>query len=223
MVPSIKVGQIWQTREGKFVKVVEEDRARASYPYFLSNGMSVTDQGRDWRDKIGENGENDLVKFIVDSSAHSPWYGGECPVDVDKWVVYVQRNGGINAGWARDLCWNHHMLTALRSHYDIVAYQVVEEVNYQKPAAPVQKMISFKERRTELMNLPVTLGELHKLDALISHFSQESQSVAYISINHINRESSDIQLENAHFLQALHSQRAVLVNYLNDLGIDYDA
>lgn len=220
MVPSIKVGQIWQTREGKFVKVVEEDRAHTIYPYFLSNGMSVTDLGRDWRDGIGEN---DLVKFIVDSADHSPWNGGECPVAVDKWVVYVQRDGGVSAGWARDLCWDHHMLTALQSNSDIVAYQVVEEVNYQKPAAAVQKMISFKERRTELMNLPVTLGELQKLDALISHFNQESQSVAYISINYINRESSDIQLEKAYFLQALHSQRAVLVNYLNDLGIDYDA
>ena len=142
---------------------------------------------------------------------------------VNTWVVYVQRDGAQITCRARDMCWNHHMPTALRSHYDIVAYQVVEEVNYQKPGETVQKMISFKERRTELMNLPVTLGELQKLDALISHFSQESQSVAYISINYIDRESSDIQLEKAHFLQALHSQRAVLVNYLNDLGIDYDA
>lgn len=82
-------------------------------------------------------------------------------------------------------------------------------------------MISFKDHRVELMNLPTTIDAIEQLEGLITYYEYAPQGPAYLQIRHAMSEPN-IQLDRSFMIEALQSQRRKLIDYLTDMGIDYD-
>jgi hypothetical protein len=58
------------------------------------------------------------------------WEGGECPVDGDKLVVSLWRNGEIEAEVARNLVWRHDAPEPGDMDSDIIRYAVIEKPEF---------------------------------------------------------------------------------------------
>ena len=82
-------------------------------------------------------------------------------------------------------------------------------------------MIKVSEHRTDLMNLHVTLKAIEQLENLIDYYNIGQPGPAYLQIRHAMGEPN-IQIDRAFMIDALENQRRKLIDYLADLGIDYE-
>lgn len=116
----LAVGQKWKTRGGQEVEIVNNDGHRV-YPWDLSNGDSVTEQG----DVLCNcEDEFDLITLIQDEHGFTPWSGGDCPVEYGVKIEYKMKNDPTKVfeGFPDGLRWEHIDLGG-----DIIAYRVVEQ------------------------------------------------------------------------------------------------
>lgn len=133
----LAVGQKWKTKSGEIVKILYNDGDK-TYPWDLSNGICVTDQGRVW--KFTENND-DLSTLIQDEHGFTPWSGGECPVSYGVKIEYKMKNdpAKVYEGFPDGLRWGHFDLGG-----DIIAYRVVKQEEQTK-----EVVVETKTEHTE--------------------------------------------------------------------------
>ena len=134
----IKVGQVWRTRGGGAVTVVEHDSADSSYPWRTIAGdqdaIWVTNSGREYQ---ALEGNDDLIELVKDEKGFTIWHGGEQPVEtIGKTVEYRYERDPGSDGPADRLHWTHTGLTG-----DIHAYKVVEEAAQADSATLVEETL----------------------------------------------------------------------------------
>lgn len=137
----LAVGQKWKNREGQEVEVIGND-GDWTYPWDLSNGFCVTNQGQVWQ---YEEDDDDLVTLVQDEHGFTPWNGGECPVTYDTEIEAKLRGGDLEndvAGW---FDWS-----VSGDRGDIIAYRVVK----QKEEKPKQMKEIVVETKTEAKEEP---------------------------------------------------------------------
>jgi len=84
-------------------------------------------------------------------------------------------------------------------------------------------MISYKEKSTQLRTLHITFDGVAKLDELINEYSRDVPGPAYITAKFGGYDQGiDLQIDRKIFVVALQAQRTELIDYLYELGIDYD-
>lgn len=116
----LAIGQRWKNRWGEEVEVISFDNS-AAYPWGLSNGDTVTDEGLEWE---LTKSDGDLVTLVQDEHGFIPWNGGECPVGYGVKVEYKMKSGPseVFEGFPDGLRWEH-----IGSGGDIIAYRVVKK------------------------------------------------------------------------------------------------
>lgn len=117
--PEIKVGQVWRRRNGTTATVVSHNPDDWSYPWKMSDGEIVTNNGMDW--ESGEDSDVDLVELIRGADGYTIFRGGACPVSLTSKVEARLRSGESIVQVADHLSWSHGP-----DDRDIVAYKVVE-------------------------------------------------------------------------------------------------
>ena len=81
-------------------------------------------------------------------------------------------------------------------------------------------MIKLKDSRNALLNLPVTIDAIERIDRAIAEYSNgPAVGPAYCTFN-INGSAVAVQLDRAIAVTALQAQKQRLVDYLKNLGID---
>lgn len=136
----LAVGQRWLTRGGKEVEIIDNDGHHA-YPWNLSNGDCVTDQGRTWQYGTGID---DLDTLIQAENGFIPWNGGECPVPDSTKIEAKLRCGDLERDIAEWFDWS-----VSGDQGDIIAYRVVEQEDQ-----PKQKKESTVETTVEVTEEP---------------------------------------------------------------------
>lgn len=146
----IAIGQRWKTRDGGEVELVGND-GHSTYPWDLSNGFCVTNQGTVWE---FQEDVYDLTTLIRDEHGFIPWNGGECPVGDNTLVEYKMRDYGddVDVVAAKSLRWNNS-----NSSTDIIAYRVVEQ-----KVKPTE--VDVEEEQTEQADQPKEQKEIIKMN-----------------------------------------------------------
>ena len=81
-------------------------------------------------------------------------------------------------------------------------------------------MISLKNNRSALVNLPVTIKALEDLEILISYYSKDVPGPAYVIFDCIDGPNQiRTQMNRKIMVAALQSQKQQLKEYLFSLGI----
>jgi hypothetical protein len=81
-------------------------------------------------------------------------------------------------------------------------------------------MIKLNQKRTELLNLGVTIEALEQLNDLISHYCEANPGPAYVRFEHVYHGGAAVQFDRDIMLTTLQDQRRKLIDYLATLGID---
>jgi hypothetical protein len=82
-------------------------------------------------------------------------------------------------------------------------------------------VVNLNEKRVELINLPVTIKALEQFDYLIKYYGVDKPGPAYCVFKHIDGPGEiDCQVNRNIMVECLSKQRDILVNYLNELGIE---
>lgn len=84
-------------------------------------------------------------------------------------------------------------------------------------------LIPLSTRRTELHNLPHTIGALKRIDDLIAHYSDDRINCAPVVFRQSGSTNVEVHLDREIAVRALKEQRQTLVDFLRTLGIDADA
>lgn len=80
-------------------------------------------------------------------------------------------------------------------------------------------MITLKDHRIALHNLPLTIAALENLDDLIENYSVPLPGPAYVIFDSFRTGDTRVQFDRGIMVYALKSQRAKLTEYLETLGI----
>jgi hypothetical protein len=80
-------------------------------------------------------------------------------------------------------------------------------------------MISLKDHRIALHNLPLTIAALENIDDLIEHYSVDLPGPAYVVFDGYSTGNTRMQFDREIMVYALDCQRAKLTAYLETLGI----
>lgn len=136
----IAVGQRWKTRGGGEVVVINNDCHR-TYPWIMSTGASVTNEGIIWE---GDTDRDDLCTLIQDEHGFIRWGGGECPVPDYTEIEAKLRCGDLKKEVAEWFDWYVD-----GGQRDIVAYRAVKQQD-----KPKQKKESALETTIETMEEP---------------------------------------------------------------------
>ena len=89
-------------------------------------------------------------------------------------------------------------------------------------------MISVSKHYVSLVNLKGTLDALENVDRLIANYGVENAAKAgpaYVQFENVTIRNNDkpaVQFDREIMVTALQAQRAKLVSYLADMGIEYD-
>lgn len=82
-------------------------------------------------------------------------------------------------------------------------------------------MIKLSENRVGLINLDLAIQALDDIDELIRIYSENKAGPAYVKFQYDGNEK-DVQFARKTIVVALKSQRQVLVDYFENLGIQVD-
>ena len=128
-----KVGQKWQTRDGRVATIKSTTRDSEIYPIVVTIGddpfeWTYCAQGTPFRDQV-EQYSRDLVRLIEEplSDGWIEWGGGENPVPGATVEFRLRDNDSCEAE-ANFLRWDHKGMSG-----DIVAYRVTEEASSPNP------------------------------------------------------------------------------------------
>ena len=81
-------------------------------------------------------------------------------------------------------------------------------------------MIKLKDSRNALLNLPVTIDAIERIDRAIAEYSNGPAVGPADCTFNINGSAVAVQLDRAIAVTALQAQKQRLVDYLKNLGID---
>lgn len=81
-------------------------------------------------------------------------------------------------------------------------------------------MINLNQKRTELLNLGVTIKALEQLNYLIEYFSEPKLRPVYVRFEQFAQSEPAVQFDRDIMITALEDQRRKLIDYLATLGID---
>lgn len=169
----IKVGQKWKTRGGEIVEIVSNDNDY-HYPWNLSSGESVNNEGYIWDDYAFDSG--DLITLVQDEQGFTPWGGGECPGPDHIEIEAKLRCGDVEQEVAEWFDWSVEGVSG-----DIVAYRVIKQED-----KPKQKKESNMEKTIETTEEPkYTVEQVFKAinkatDDLVA-FTNVSKVKAYLA------------------------------------------
>lgn len=62
-----------------------------------------------------------LFKPAIEKGVKRPWFGGDCPVDEDAYVVIYRRDGQTHHARAEDISWDRSTLSEHAS-WEVIAY-----------------------------------------------------------------------------------------------------
>lgn len=133
----IKVGQVWETREGLFVKVVEESSTATRYKYMLSDGSSVNAEGRQLATTIHPG---DLIDCVAQGTDFDPWDGVGVPVNDGTVVEVILRDRSAAKRAVESFDWSQD-----GSVGDIIAYRVLGSSSETKPTTTAEPTYTVGE------------------------------------------------------------------------------
>ena len=82
-------------------------------------------------------------------------------------------------------------------------------------------MISLKEKRVALVNLPVTIKALEDVETLITYYSADKHGSATCLFTHVDGPGQvSVHFDRDIVVSALETKRQRLVEYLATLGIE---
>ena len=133
----IKVGQIWETRAGLFVKVAGESNTAANYKYVLSDGSTVNKDGRQIA-TLAHPG--DLVDCVAQGTDFDPWNGVGVPAKDGTVVEVILRDGSTGKHKVESFEWTQN-----NSSDDIVAYRVLGSDSVAEPTTTAEPTYTVDE------------------------------------------------------------------------------
>lgn len=82
-------------------------------------------------------------------------------------------------------------------------------------------MIKLSENKVALCSLPLTISALERLDKLIEKYADEKLGPAYVKFDYISMNDT-VQINRKIMVEALKKQRQIIVDGLEELGIEVD-
>lgn len=82
-------------------------------------------------------------------------------------------------------------------------------------------MIKLSENKVSLCDLPFTIAALERLDKLIETYADEKLGSAFVKFDYISMDDT-IQINRKIMVEALKKQRQIIVDGLEELGIEVD-
>ena len=82
-------------------------------------------------------------------------------------------------------------------------------------------MISYTKFKTELHNLSIVFDAIKSLNKAISHYSEDKPGPAYFKFEYFD-ETTHHQIQRKFMVEALEKEKNHLIEYLKNIGIDYD-
>lgn len=187
----LAIGQRWKTRDGRELEIIGND-GHSTYPWDLSNGFCVTNQGTVWE---FQEDDYDLITLTQDEHGFIPWNGGECPVNGSKHVEYKMRGYlSPDIATACSMYWEHKDITT-----DIIAYRTVQSevkhTNVDVEEEQTEQVDQTKEQKeiTKMKQKYTVIEVLTALDNLSGQYVEidlEEQIEEYLAV----RESDDYKL-----------------------------